>query len=373
MRTIWWTAVLTAGAAAVSAQTAPPVTGPLKMPEPLTFDGGPFGKLGASGVLSGFGLVQGNRFATDATAQADVSNAQVFLQKADGWWQFYLQSGAYNFVQLGVPFLSTADTVRVFYGPLPVAYLKLLPAKNTSILVGSLPTLMGAESAFTFQNMNVERGLLWTQENTVNRGIQVNQTLGKFSASLSWNDGYYSNRFSWLSGSLTYTNGPHSLVFSGMGNLSQTVFRTIATPVQNDSIMYAVIYTYTKGPWIVQPYVQWSGVPSSAKAATVGGASTRSGAILLSHTFKHGFSLAGRWESIATISSVNLLYGPGSAATSFTVTPTYQSGGFFVRGDVSWVHAFDYLQGAAFGPAGTKANQARIAVEAGFLFGRGVI
>ena len=42
--------------------------------------------------------------------------------------------------------------------------------------------------------MNVERGLLWYQENLVNRGIQVNQSMGKFSASVSVNDGFYSDR-----------------------------------------------------------------------------------------------------------------------------------------------------------------------------------
>lgn len=372
-RTIVWAAVMTAAAPVISAQTAPSVTGPLKMPEPAKFDAGPFGKLGISGVLSGFGQVESNRFATDDSAEADVSNAQIFLQKTDGWWQFYVQAGAYNFVQLGVPFLSTSDTLKDFYGPVPVAYLKLAPAKNTSILVGALPTLMGAESGFTFENMNVERGLLWTQENTVNRGIQVNQTIGKFTASLSWNDGYYSNRFSWLSGSLTYANGPHSVVFSGMGNLSQTAFRTIATPVQNNSTMYAAIYTYTKGPWIVQPYFQYSDLPRNPTIGIDRDSGTRSGALLLSHTFKHGFSLAGRWEYIATNGSVNLLYGPGSTATSFTVTPTYQSGGFFVRGDLSWVHAVDYASGAAFGPGGNKANQVRAVGEIGFLFGRGVI
>ena len=122
---------------------------------------------------------------------------------------------------------------------MPVAFVKLVPGKNTSILVGALPTLMGAEYTFDFENMNIERGLLWNQENAVNRGIQVNQTIGKFTASMSWNDGYYSNRYSWLSGSLTYANGPHSLSFIGMGNLGQTAWQTLATPVQNNGTMYA--------------------------------------------------------------------------------------------------------------------------------------
>ena len=81
--------------------------------------------------------------------------------------------------------MSTGKTISDLYGPVPVAFLKLQPGKNTSIEIGSLPTLIGAEYTFTFENMNVERGLLWNQENAVNRGIQINQTIGKFSGSLS--------------------------------------------------------------------------------------------------------------------------------------------------------------------------------------------
>src|SRR6185312_14849662 len=236
----------------------PAFTGPLQAAPPNSFEGGPFGTLNVNGSISGLGLWQGNHVTGDNPTQAALSNGQVFLQKTTSWWQFYVQAGAYNILSVGTPFLSTEKAITDLYGPVPVAYAKLVPAKNTSILIGSLPTLMGAEYTFDFQNMNIERGLLWNQENAINRGIQVNQALGKFTASLSWNDGYYSNRYSWLSGSLTYTNGPHSFVFAGMGNLSQTAFQPLATPVQNNSTMYAAIYTYTKGSWIVQPYFQYS-------------------------------------------------------------------------------------------------------------------
>ena len=163
------------------------------------------------------GLVQNNHVPGDNSTQADLSNGQVFIQKTDGWFQFYLQAGAYNIPALGTPFLATDKTMSDLYGPLPVAFVKLQAGKNTSILIGALPTLIGAEYTFTFENMNIERGLLWNQENAVNRGIQVNQTMGKFAASLSWNDGFYSNRYTWLSGSLAYTNGPTALSFVAGG------------------------------------------------------------------------------------------------------------------------------------------------------------
>jgi hypothetical protein len=235
--------------------------------------------------------------------------------------------------------------------------------------------LIGAEYTFSFENMNINRGLLWNQENAVNRGIQVNQTIGKFTASLSWNDGFYSDRYSWLSGSLTYANGPHSLAFVGMGNAGQTNYQTLATPVQNNSKIFNIIYTYNKGSWIVQPYWQYTNVPTNVKIGIAEGNSTQGAAILVNHTFKHGFSLPVRWEYITSTggpTAVNLMYGPGSAGTSITVTPTFQYGGFFGRVDVAFVHASDTL-GSVFGPAGLNNSQTRAVAEIGFVFGNNIV
>jgi hypothetical protein len=211
-----------------------------------------------NGILNGMGMWTGNYVPGDNSTQATLGNGQVFIQKTDGWFQFYLQAGAYNIPALGTPYLATDKTLRNLYGPVPVAFVKLQAGKNTSFLVGALPTLIGAEYTFTFENMNVNRGLVWNQENAVNRGIQVNQTMGKFTASLSRNDGFYSNRYTWLSGSLAYANGPHTLAFVGGGNLGQTAFQSYATPLQNNSSIYNVIYTYNKGSWILQPYWQYT-------------------------------------------------------------------------------------------------------------------
>ena len=353
--------------------TTPAITGPLHAALPNVFDAGPFGKLDVNGILSGLGLWQGNPIQEDDSTHAALSNGQLFVQKAAGRWQFYLQAGAYDIPALGTPFLATDKTMSALYGPVPVAYLKLAPGKNTSILVGALPTVMGAEYTFSFENMNVSRGLLWNQENAVNRGVQINQTMGKFTASLSWNDGYYSNRYSWLSGAMTYASGPHSVVFSGMGNLGQTAFQTTATPVQNNSSTYALIYTYAKGAWIVQPYVQYSDVPTNDRIGVVEGAFTIGGAFLVSRALGRGCSFAGRTEYLSTSGSpgrhaVNLLYGSGSAAWSVTLTPTFQRRSFFVRGDLSLVRARDYSPGYAFGRDGTSPNQPRAIIEAGFLF-----
>jgi hypothetical protein len=356
------------------------LTGPLQWLPPATFDAGPLGKLSVNGILTGFAQFQNNSVPGDDASQATLSNGEIFIQKADGKFQWFVQAGAYTLPTLGVSFMNAQNTVSNLYGPVPVAYAKLQTGKTTQFLIGSLPTLMGAESTFTYQNFNIERGIVWNQENAINRGLQVNQTIGKYlSAAISWNDGYYSGRYSWLSGSATLTKGHHALVYDGMGNLGQTAYVTSAMPIyQNNGYMHAVIYTYTKGPWIISPYFQYGKVPTNAKVGVLKGTSATGGAANVSYAFKNGFSLPVRVEYIsssgsATDGSVNLLnFGVGSAGTTFTATPTYQKGGMFLRSDLAWVHASSYTAGDVFGKSNTDANQFRGVLEFGFIFGNNI-
>ena len=368
-----------APAAAPAPLTTFVLTGPLQWLPPAIFDAGPLGKLSVNGIVTGFAQFQNNSVPGDDKAQATLSNGQIFIQKADGKLQYYIQAGAYTMPTLSVPFANAQNTVNNFYGPVPVAFLKLQAGANTQFVIGSLPTLMGAESTFTYQNFNIERGIVWNQENAINRGIQINQTVGRhLSGAISWNDGYYSNRYSWLSGSLTYSNGPHTLTYDGMGNIGKTIYQTTATPVQNNGQMHAVIYTYTKGAWIVQPYFQYGNVPIIKQVGVLKSTSATGGAINVSYAFKSGFSLPVRWEYLtssgsATDGSANLLgFGSGSAGTTITATPTYQKGGMYIRGDLAWVDALDSTNGDVFGTKGTDQSQFRSVLEFGFIFGSNI-
>jgi hypothetical protein len=360
----------------VNAQSlpAPAMTGPLQTGSPTAFNAGPFGKLSVTGVVSGFGLWQGNPIPGDEPTQADLSNGQLFIQKTTGWWQFYLQAGAYNIPALGNPFLSTGETISQLYGPLPVGYLKVTPAKGFSILLGAMPAVLGDEYTFTFENMNIERGLLWSQTNSINRGVELNGNFGKVTALLSWNDGYYSNRYTWLMGSLTYAiNSANSLTFIGGGNLGKAALPTPTTPMQNNGSLYDLIYTYIKGPWTIQPYVQYNLVPANQDMAIKRGAAARGAAVLVNYNFKRDLSLAARGEYISTTGSAsegsaNLLYGPGSGGWSLTLTPTFQHHGFFMRGDFSIVQATNLTPGEGFGPLGLDRMQPRSGIEVGFMF-----
>lgn len=359
-----------AAPAAPQPLASPTMTAPLQTAAPAhTFNAGPFGNISVTGILSGIAMAQSDPFAGDRPAHWDISNAQVFIQKTTGWWQFYLQGGAYNLPDLGTPYIRTVDTLGEFYGALPVAYLKFVKG-NFNVEAGELPTLIGAEYTFSFENMNIERGLLWNQENAVNRGVQVSDTFKKLSLTASWNDGFYSDVFNWITGTAAYAfNASNTLSFVGGGNVGHTSYSSAATPfLQNNGAIYEVLYTYSHGNWMITPYWQYTDVPTDTKLGILRSGSTDGGAVLLNYNFKHGVSLAVRPEYIGS-SGLNLLgYGSGSGAFAFTITPTYQKGGFFVRGDFAIVDATSATKGDAFGYYGTDSTQTRGMIESGFLF-----
>jgi hypothetical protein len=226
--------------------------------------------------------------------------------------------------------------------------------------------------------MNIERGLLWNQENAISRGVQLSDTFKKLSLTVSWNDGFYSNVYNWITGTASYAfNSSNTLAFVGGGNVGQTSVNTVASPLNlNNESIYEVIYTYSHESWMIQTYWQYTHVAANPAIGIGSSGSTNGGALLLNYNFKHGISLAFRPEYITTSSSLaatnpaalNLLYGPGSSAFGFTVTPTYQKGGFFLRGDLGVADARGFTAGTAFGSLGTKGTQTRGVIEAGFMF-----
>ena len=375
--------------AAPTAMTTPALTGPLVAnPNPINFDAGPLGPVYVTGVVSGLGLWQNNPFPGNQRSLASLSNGQFSFQKTDGLFQYYVQVGAYTIPTLGAPYFNTPVATGDFFGPLPLAWAKVAPNDAFSIQGGKLPTLIGAENTFSFQNMNIERGLLWGQEPAISRGGQLNYTAGPLAVALSLNDGFYSNRYTWLSGSATYTfNSSNNVVFAAGGNYAHTTkvttttpfFQTTATPLfQNNETLFTLVYNYNAAPWTITPYFQYTHVPTASTIGAFTSASTYGGAILANYSFPDdsplsGFSLPIRFEYIASTGSLangapNLLYGPGSSAWSITLTPTYQYKIFFARAEISHVGTNSTTSGLVFGRDGNNTTQTRFLFETGILF-----
>jgi hypothetical protein len=365
-------------AAPTSPVSTPSMEGPLTVNlKPESFDIPDFGKIYVSGALTGIGLADGPVFAGEKNAIADVSNAQVFVQKVDGAFQFFLDAGAYSFPTVGVPYTTDGNTVSATFGALPLAFVKYAPTSAFSIEAGKLPTLIGAEYMFTYENMNISRGLLWNQEPVVSRGVQANYTAGPVTINLSWNDGFYSSRYNWADGAVTWAiNGSNTLEFIAGGNLGTTDYGTSATPElqNNDKQIYNLIYSYTSGQWVAQAYFQYAQTGSSAAIGIGKDTSTTGVGVLVNYAIPNSsWNLSARAEDIsssgsAADGSASLLYGPGSKAWSFTFTPTYQVGVLFTRAEISFVGASSTTSGFVFGKSGTNTSQTRFAIETGILF-----
>ena len=373
-----------AAPALADALGSPSMTPPLSAnANPQSIDAGSLlGKIYVTGAVSGMGLVQSDHAPGDHDALIDLSNAQLFIQNTTGPVQVFVQIGAYSLPDLGAPYARFGPTTTNTYSVVPVAYVKLQPTPEISIQAGKLPTLIGAEYTFTFQNMNIERGLLWNQEPAISTGVQVNYSKGPVTASVAVNDGFYSGRGNWLNGLFTYTlSAKDSVTVVGGAALSTYDRSSPTTPLlQNNGGLFNLMYTHTEGPWVVTPYFQYTRASAITVSGTrFAGAETYAGAVLAKYNFNAKFSLAGRVEYIVSSSAScafvgepcvqsNLMYGPDSKAVSVTLTPTYQKGVFFVRAEGSYVGVFHAASGAAFGLDGNSHSQFRGMLETGVLF-----
>ena len=375
--------------AAPTAMAIPGMSAPLVAnPNPMSMDAGFVGPVYVTGAVSGLGLWQNNKVPDQQHSLASLSNGQLFLQKPDGLFQYFLDVGAYTFPALGGPYFSAGTTVGDFFGPVPLAFAKIAPAENFYVQGGKMTGLAGVEAPFTFQNMNIERGLLWAQEPLITRGAQLGYTQKPLAFALQWTDGFYSNRYTWLTGSATYTlDSANTVVLAAGGNLAHNTKVTTTTPFfqttgvplfKNNETLFSLVYTYNSGPWTITPYFQFTHVPAMSEIGAFSSASTISGAILANYSFGDvsplpGFSLPVRFEYIGSTGSAangapSLLYGPGSNAWSITFSPTYQYKIFFARAEISHVGTSSTTPGLVFGPNGTNTTQTRGLLEVGVLF-----
>jgi hypothetical protein len=348
-----------------------PMSGPLVAnTNPAVLDVGGFGSLDVRGAISGLAFVQDNPSVGDKGAEADLDNALLFVQNNDDWLQLFAALGPYSFPALGTAYLSLSRTPGRTYGDIPEAFAKAAFFDGFSIEVGKLPSLIGDESVFTIQNINVERGLLWNQTPSISRGVQLNYASGPVGLSLSWNDGFYSKRFNWIAGSASYTldGDGGAITLIGGGNAGHTAYADFATPLaQNNSAILNLAYSIVLGAWTLNPYIQASEIRETRAMGLTGTSRTTGAAMLLVRKLNENWSIGARGEYLGSQGARNLLYGVGSTACSFTITPTYQKGVMFARVEASYVVLFHAQPGLELGRKADNESQARLMFETGVL------
>lgn len=335
-------------------------------------------------ALTGLGAIQSNAIANDPRNYGDVSNAQVIIDKPTGLLQLFAIAGYYSIPDLSTNYVRAATQTRTTWGALPVAYANIVPSDNWSLYIGKLFSLGGAEGTFSYENINIQRGLLWGQTNSITQGMQLNYQDDTWSTSLAWSDGADSGKYNWAGLSAGYKVTPQTTITAiWNGSLSGNPADSARTPLlQNNSQITNLLFSYKADSWGFTPYLQYSVVPSNPTIGISGTSSTQGAGLLATYRVtplingqppRQNVTLPFRFEYLSTqgnsgTSSNNLLYGPNSAAWSATLTPTFQNGPFFARLEGSYVKALNFSQGSAFGYQGNAPSQAKLMLEAGILY-----
>lgn len=348
------------------------------------FESNPLGTWHFNAALTGLAATQSNALSGDPRNYGDVSNAQGVISKQEGLFQFFAVAGFYSMPDLATSYLRSATQTKNTWGALPIAIATIAPDDHWSLNIGNLFALGGAEGTFTYENINIQRGLLWGQTNSVTRGMQLNYQKDAWSSSVAWTDGAYSGTYNWLGVSSAYQVNPKIAITAiWNGSLSGNALNTMGTPVlQNNSQISNLLLSYKSDDFGITPYLQYTVVPARPAIGINGVSSSQGVGILATYRFtplidgqlpKKNITLPFRLEYLntsgdSTTGPNNLLYGPNSAAWSATLTPTLQHGPFFARIEGSYVSAQNYTYGNAFGQTGNSPSQTRVMLEAGILY-----
>ena len=344
-----------------------------------SFDAGPLGKLTVNGDLSGVFFGQSNpgyngfTGARNPSSTVDLTNGLVTVQKDDGVVQFVVQGGIYSFPVLGTGYIKASDTPAATFGYLPVGYVKIVPNSSFSFEAGQLPTLIGAELPFTYENANIERGLLWNTEPLFSRGVQgqlLHRPLGGFAV-VERRLLFQRVHLPLRPPDLHHQAQRHAELRCVRQHVDQLQMRRRAgvhDPVRDPARPAA-------GTGLPQPDLQphcraaddHRPTSSVQQRAFVDHHAVEDiwagrGAVIAKYSFTPEISVAGRLEyEKLRHGAANLLYGPQySNAVSLTVTPTYQKGIFYARIEGSYMSIGSGHGGAtSFGKFFDKTNQFR--------------
>ncbi len=327
----------------------------------------PFGELSVGGAMSGYIFFESPRMGTSKKTNYDIGSALLSVSKSPKPFGFTMTVGAYSLPVVGLAIGKTPDYTKLF-SALPIAYLEYAPIDSLSVQVGKLPTLIGYESAFTYLNPYVQRGLIWNMQPVVHNGLRVSYRKEFFSLSVGMNDGFYTlstkHAKPALELQLKLTPTKESSVAFNM-LLPDKDARPNDTAIPANKRGFNLVATYSLNKltlgtdliYVEAPKSQSGQVPQKAKAV--------GGCVHLSYSLDP-FSVAGRIEYVKdNTDNTDLVgLGDGNRAWTFTLSPGYKKGAFFARADLSYVKA----DKPVFGEGADKKGFARVGVEVGLSF-----
>jgi hypothetical protein len=340
--------------------------GPLALAQALELKLEPIGTINVNGALSVY-IINSNNKTDDRKTRYDVGSAIVSLSKPAEPFGFTLIGGAYAFPVVGLALSKTSESTDLF-SPIPVAYVEYSPMKGLSVQAGKLPTIIGYESAFTYQNNYIQRGLVWNMQPVINNGVRLTYSTDLFFVKLGVNDGFYTLSKKDPKPALEASLG---LTPIKDGSIAFNVLLSDKDSRQNNTADYSnkrelnLVASYTLDKLSLGADLLYVEAPKSNRAGVLEKAKASGVALHLSYDLKP-FKLSGRIEYVKDNSDaggIDLVgLGDGNKGFTFTLTPAYTHGPLFLRGELSYVKADQPFT------QNNKKNQTRIGVEVGFMF-----
>lgn len=314
----------------------------------------------------------------DLADRADLSNLLLNVNAVSGKLRASATIGEYAFPTLGAalnPDAQTSANVSL-YSALPVAAVTYSFDSHLSIAAGKFAALLGQEAPFTFQNVNIQRGLGWAMEPTISRGVQAAYANGPWTLTLQENDAYYSGHNRAFEGLIGYApSAKTTLQFAAIvpgANVPPN-----STVAVGNKAEYDLMLTQVLGKLQLSPYFLWINSPASPTLGYSKSASATAGVVIATWSFSTPWSIALRYETVRNNSSTadtnpnaDLIgYGPGSSARTFTVTPAIHFSGSsaVLRLEFSNVSLSSFGPGLGFGTSGLGASQSRAGFELGVM------
>lgn len=376
-----------AGAGLLAAAFAASPAFAMNTPSPLKIDGGPLGQLNVSGGVDGFfygysGTGANSLLGDSKSAGSEVRVLDLKIVKPTGPIQFTVDVKPDDSLYFGVP--PSGITAKTFtLGPVYAAYVTLAPNKNFNISVGQVYSVEGWESSTDWNNANIIDSPLYYVENSSSRGVSASLTEGKLSATLVYGDGFDTGVFNVFQGLVTYAfDDDNALSVYGTANVGRTGPNTFAYgggttgtgyPGYNaayvNSDMIGTYYSYTNGNLSVVPEVQYVYSKVDHKIGLDKFTSNLGAEVITDYQFgKSPWSLGGQIMYYRNNGPEAWYLNANSSGVMAGLTPTWQHGHIFARGEVGLMHLIDVGQGTAFGGRGTDRNQVIGLLEAGIMF-----
>jgi hypothetical protein len=378
-------------------------------PKPVDFDGGPLGQLEFSAAGDGYFFLQSgtssdphNSIAGSKAAGAEINAWMVELNKPTGLFQFTVQLGEYQDINLGASKPTEVNGDRFTTGPLRSAFASIVPTDNFKISVGQVPSLVGYESVYPWNNPSALRTVLNVGQNSNSRGVQAEYAYGPLKGTVVFGDGYDTGVWNHVQYLVTDKIDANNSVFIyGIVSLGTTGPNTFAYGEGGQSAggangnggqgelavvnsnMLGAWYTWKMGNLSITPEVQFQWTPPINKYANVvsGGLSddiakeTGNFGAALFGSYKFGdspYSLAG-WGEYATshgsAAQDSWFVAPNAELAGFAIAPGYQYKQLYTRLNIGYVHLLNAgTPAAGFGDEGTRKNQVVTTLEFALVY-----